>query len=103
MLLSFLFINSYQLTRAKIQSQSDQKDLDTLIQRHCELSSDWFQMNNSSSSKNKEDKKFVQVSPDTVGHLAESVGIANLSPAVARALAEDVSYRCRELASVSSL
>ena len=56
-----------------------------------------------SSSKNKEDKKFVQVSPDTVGHLAESVGIANLSPAVARALAEDVSYRCRELASVSSL
>jgi hypothetical protein len=53
------------------------------------------------SAKGKEEKKFVQISPDTVLHLAESVGIANLSPAVARGLAEDASYRCRELASVS--
>jgi hypothetical protein len=52
-------------------------------------------------NKNKEDKKFVQISPDTVCHLAESVGVANLNASVARALAEDASYRCRELASVS--
>jgi hypothetical protein len=53
------------------------------------------------SNKNKEEKKYVQLSPDSVCHLAESVGLSNLNPVVARALAEDASYRCRELASVS--
>jgi hypothetical protein len=54
-----------------------------------------------SNVKSKEEKKYVQLSPDTVLHLAESVGLSNLNPSVARALAEDASYRCRELASVS--
>ena len=53
------------------------------------------------SNKSKEEKKYVQLSPDSVCHLAESVGLASLNPAVARALAEDASYRCRELANVS--
>ena len=53
-----------------------------------------------SSVKSKEEKKYVQLSPDSVLHLAESVGLSNLNPSVARALAEDASYRCRELASV---
>ena len=56
-----------------------------------------------SASKPKEEKKFVQLAPDTVSMLAESIGISanGLSSSVSRALAEDVSYRCRELANVS--
>lgn len=55
-----------------------------------------------SSAKVKEEKKFVQLSPDTVSMLAESIGISGngISSGVSRALAEDVSYRCRELANV---
>ena len=55
------------------------------------------------SSTKKEEKKYFQLSPDTVPLLAETVGINgnSVSPSVSRALAEDVSYRCRELASVS--
>ena len=55
-----------------------------------------------SASKAKEEKKYVQLSPDTVSMLAESIGISQngLSANVSRALAEDVSYRCRELANV---
>ena len=63
MLLSFLFINSYQLTRAKIQSQSDQKDLDTLIQRHCELLSDWFQ-----DEQQQQEQGGQKVRPGFSGH-----------------------------------
>ena len=53
------------------------------------------------SNKKEDNKKYVQMSPDTVSMLAESVGISGISGGVSRALAEDVSYRCRELASVS--
>ena len=58
-----------------------------------------------SASKAKEEKKYVQLSPDTVSMLAESIGISQngLSANVSRALAEDVSYRCRELANVRIL
>lgn len=57
-----------------------------------------------SNVKVKEEKKFVQLSPDTVSMLAESIGISGngISSGVSRALAEDVSYRCRELANVSA-
>jgi hypothetical protein len=57
----------------------------------------------SNSKTVKEEKKFVQLSPDTVSMLAESIGISgnNISTNVTRALAEDASYRCRELANVN--
>ena len=64
MLLSFLFINSYQLTRAEIQSQSDQKDLDTLIQRHCEYLSDWFQ----DEQQQQQEQGGQKVRPGFSGH-----------------------------------
>ena len=56
---------------------------------------------NSNIKKEDSNKKYVQVSPDTVSMLAESVGISGIGGVVSRALAEDVSYRCRELANVS--
>ena len=59
----------------------------------------------SKTSKAEENnKKYVQLSPDTVSMLAESIGISgnSLSSNVSRALAEDVSYRCRELANICS-
>ena len=51
-----------------------------------------------------EEKRYVQMSPDTVSMLAESIGISgnSLGSNVSRALAEDVSYRCRELANICS-
>ena len=57
---------------------------------------------NTPNSK-KDEKRYFQLSPDTVPLLAETVGINgnSISPSVSRALAEDVSYRCRELANVS--
>ena len=60
-----------------------------------------FSMNTPNSKK--EEKRYFQLSPDTVPLLAETVGINgnSISPSVSRALAEDVSYRCRELANVS--
>ena len=56
-----------------------------------------------STSKKEDNKKYVQMSPDTVSMLAESVGISGIGGGVSRALAEDVSYRCRELANVSNV
>ena len=46
---------------------------------------------------------FVQVSPDSIISAGESIGLTNLPGNVARALAEDVSYRTREVASLASL
>ena len=46
---------------------------------------------------------FVQVSPDSVNLAGESIGLTNLPGNVTRALAEDVSYRSREVASLASL
>ena len=45
---------------------------------------------------------FVQMSPDSVRVIGETVGVGNMNPNVSRALAEDVSYRVRELAHVSN-
>lgn len=53
--------------------------------------------------KGGEEKKYAQISPDSIEALAESVGIANLSLDVSRALSEDVSYRTRELAHVRTI
>ncbi len=49
-----------------------------------------------------EDRKYVQLAPETVMLLAESAGIDHLSPNVATSLSEDATYRTRELAHVSS-
>ena len=65
-------------------------------------------MSNSGGGASKtakvEEKRYVQMSPDTVSMLAESIGISgnSLGSNVSRALAEDVSYRCRELANICS-
>ena len=55
---------------------------------------------NVAANASKDDKQYVQLSPETVELIAESVGITNLNPATAIALAEDASYRCREVASL---
>ena len=62
-----------------------------------------FDFRMSGTISKKEEKKYFQLSPDTVPLLAETVGINgnSVSPSVSRALAEDDSYRCRELANVS--
>ena len=44
----------------------------------------------------------AQVSPDSVVLAAETVGLAGLAGSVSRALAEDVSYRLREVASTAA-
>ena len=49
------------------------------------------------------EKRFVQLSPDSVTAAAESIGINNLASNVSRALAEDATYRVREVASFCSL
>ena len=47
-----------------------------------------------------EDKQYIQISPETVELIAETVGITNLDTSTAIALAEDASYRCREVANI---
>ena len=46
---------------------------------------------------------FVQVSPDTITLAGESIGLSNIPGNVTRALAEDVSYRTREVTNLASL
>ena len=46
---------------------------------------------------------YVQVSPECISMAGESVGITNLPANVTRALAEDVSYRTREVANLAAL
>eukprot|EP00095_Tigriopus_kingsejongensis_P010017 maker-scaffold1048_size67263-snap-gene-0.20 protein:Tk10017 transcript:maker-scaffold1048_size67263-snap-gene-0.20-mRNA-1 annotation:"hypothetical protein LOTGIDRAFT_118839" len=47
-----------------------------------------------------EEKRYVQLPPETVRILAQSSGFEDINPSIARALSEDVSYRTRELAHV---
>ena len=47
-----------------------------------------------------DDRRYAQVSPDSVRMIGESVGVAGLNQSVCKSLAEDVSYRARELAHV---
>jgi len=51
----------------------------------------------------EQERRYVQLGPDSVTLAAESIGITNLPVNVARALAEDVSYRVREVASLAAL
>ena len=46
------------------------------------------------------ERRYVIVSKETVREHAESVGIAELSDEILEALAEDVSYRVREVVQV---
>ena len=50
-----------------------------------------------------EERRFVQLGPDSVTVAAETIGINNLPVNVARALAEDTSYRVREVTSLAAL
>ena len=47
-----------------------------------------------------DDRRFAQMGAETVNLISETVGIHQLDPRVASALAEDASYRQRELAHV---
>ena len=47
-----------------------------------------------------EEKQYIQISPETVDLIAETVGITNLEPSTAIGLAEDASYRCREVVNI---
>ena len=50
-----------------------------------------------------QERKYVQLGPDSIVLAGESVGLTNLPGTVTRALAEDVSYRTREVASLAAL
>jgi hypothetical protein len=49
-----------------------------------------------------DERCYVQLSPESVINAAESIGISGLSPAAAKALAEDATYRLREIADLCS-
>jgi hypothetical protein len=49
------------------------------------------------------ERRFVQLAPESVVAAAESIGLSGLPSSVARALAEDASYRVREVASLCGL
>ena len=51
-------------------------------------------------SRRPRERRYVIVSKETVRQHAESVGIAELSDEILEALAEDVSYRVREVIQV---
>jgi len=54
-------------------------------------------------ARGDQERRFVQLGPDSVTAVAESIGINNLQVNVARALAEDTSYRVREVSSLAAL
>ena len=49
------------------------------------------------------ERKFVQLGPDSIALAGESIGLTSLQGTVTRALAEDVTYRTREVASLAAL
>ena len=56
----------------------------------------------SSSSRNDTDnRKFIQISPESIVTIADSVGFFQIPDAVTKSLAEDTSYRLRELIQVN--
>ena len=48
------------------------------------------------------ERRYVQIAPESVTNAAESIAISDLSGPVAKALAEDASYRLREIADLCS-
>lgn len=58
-------------------------------------------MNNDvSQEKIEPDRKFFQISPESIELIADSAGITNLSRTLSTSLAEDTSYRLRQLIKV---
>lgn len=62
-------------------------------------------MNNDVNNENivdkmKLEKKFIQISPESIEVIADSAGYPNLSTILAKSLAEDSTYRLRELIQV---
>ena len=49
------------------------------------------------------ERRYVQLPPDSVSVAGESIGLSNIPAPVCRALAEDASYRVREVASLAAL
>ena len=49
-----------------------------------------------------EERRYVQLAPETVINAAESIGISGLGAPAAKALAEDTTYRLREIADLCS-
>lgn len=55
-----------------------------------------------SSPRSGEERRYVHLDPETVLNVAESLGISNLGTNLAKELAEDVTFRLREVADVCS-
>jgi len=55
-----------------------------------------------SSPRSGEERRYVHLDPETVLNVAESLGISNLGTNVAKELAEDATFRLREVADVCS-
>ena len=53
-------------------------------------------------ARNGEERRYVHLAPEMINNVAESLGINNLAPGVAKELAEDVTYRLREISDVCS-
>ena len=49
------------------------------------------------------ERRYVQLAPESVSVAGESIGVSNVPAPVCRALAEDASYRVREVASLAAL
>lgn len=50
--------------------------------------------------KPRTEKKFIQISPESIELIADSAGYTNLPEILSKSLAEDTSYRLRELIQV---
>ena len=51
-------------------------------------------------SKKMDEKKFIQISPESIMLMGDSAGNSSVPDCVAKSLAEDASYRLRELIQV---
>jgi len=54
------------------------------------------------SQRALDERRYVHLAPETICNVAEAIGIGGLSTAVAKELAEDVTYRLREISDVCS-
>jgi len=51
--------------------------------------------------KTEGENKYFQISPESIEMIAETVGYSNIPSSVSKSLAEDTSYRLRELIQVN--
>ncbi len=56
--------------------------------------------NEKNSDKPGSEKKFIQISPESIQLIADSAGYPNVPSILSKSLAEDTSYRLRELIQV---